>query len=182
MFGRRSILGLLAVAALAFGACTASTTGSTPQPSTQAPTAVASVEPSAPPSPTASSEETAEPSSSGSSSEDYPLKAATAAAVGPFLTGEDDKTLYTFKADTKDSGKSTCNGDCATAWPPYVLDTGEKIEAGDGVSGTITMITRDDGTTQVAYNGWPLYYFSGDSKAGDVNGQGIANKWFVAAP
>jgi predicted lipoprotein with Yx(FWY)xxD motif len=179
MFGRRSTLAFLAVTALAIGACTASTTGGTPQPSTQAPTPVATVEPS----PTASAEESAEPTSSGgSSSEDYPLKAVTGAAVGPFLTGENDLTLYTFKPDVKDSGKSTCNGDCATNWPPYVLESDEKIEAGDGVGGTTTMITRDDGTTQVAYNGMPLYYFAGDTKAGDTNGQGLADKWFVAAP
>ena len=41
---------------------------------------------------------------------------------------------------------------------------------------------RDDGTTQVTYNGWPLYYFVGDAAAGDVAGQNVNEIWFVLAP
>ena len=180
MFGRRPALALLAVSALLLGACTASQTGSSPQASAQAPTPAATPESS----PTASAEEspTAGESGSAGGGEDYPLAVATV-KDGQTLTGENGMTLYIFKADTKDSGKSTCSGDCATSWPPYTLEGSETLKPEDGASGTITMITRDDGTKQVAYNGWPLYYFAGDKAAGDDNGLGLADgKWVIANP
>jgi predicted lipoprotein with Yx(FWY)xxD motif len=104
------------------------------------------------------------------------------ADLGKYLTGEDGLTLYTFTADTKDSGKSTCNGDCAVNWPPLMADSAADVTPDDGVTGTIAVITRDDGTSQVSYNGWPLYYFKNDTAAGQTNGQGLQDKWFVAAP
>jgi predicted lipoprotein with Yx(FWY)xxD motif len=175
MVGRRSALAFLAIVAIAAVACTSGgaataspTTASVAPPPTQA------ASPSAAESPSASAAESA-------AAEDYPLAIATVAA-GKTLTGEDGKTLYIFKADTKDSGKSTCNGDCATTWPPYTLEADETLEQDASVTGKVTMITRDDGTKQVAYNGWPLYYFSGDKAAGDSNGQGLFDKWFIAAP
>jgi predicted lipoprotein with Yx(FWY)xxD motif len=177
MFGRRLALALLAVSALMLGACTASQTGGSAQPSTQAPTPAAE-------SPTATAEEspTAGESQSTEGGEDYPL-AVAAVKDGQTLTGENGMTLYIFKADTKDSGKSVCNADCATNWPPYTLESDETLKPEDGATGAITMITRDDGTKQVAYNGWPLYYFAGDKAAGDDNGQGLADgKWVIANP
>ena len=170
-----NVLSLLAIGALLAAAC--STAGATASTSTAsvAPSVAASVAPSA--------SETEEPSASSSESAEEPYKLeAASGAVGPYLTGEDGMTLYTFKPDVADSGKSTCNGDCATNWPPFVLESDDEVEAGDGVSGSISTITRDDGTRQVAYNGKPLYYFKNDTKAGDTNGQGLADKWFVAAP
>ena len=178
MFGRRSAVALLAVLALTLGACSASTTGGTAQPSTQAPT------PAASPAATPEESPTAGESEGSAASEDYPLAVATVSA-GKTLTGEDGKTLYFFKADTKGSGKSTCNADCATNWPPYTLDPDETLKPTSDASGTVTMITRDDGTKQVAYNGWPLYYFKGDKAAGDANGQNInafGGIWVIAAP
>jgi predicted lipoprotein with Yx(FWY)xxD motif len=63
-----------------------------------------------------------------------------------------------------------------------VVATGETAAAGTGVSGTIATFARDDASTQVSYNGKPLYYFAGDKVAGDAAGQGLGGKWFVAAP
>jgi hypothetical protein len=54
------------------------------------------------------------------------------------------------------------------------------VKAGSGVTGAISTITRDDGTTQVAINGMPLYYFSGDTDKGQINGEGIGNVWYAA--
>ena len=75
-------------------------------------------------------------------------------------------------------GKSVCNGDCAAAWPPLLGDAaptlGTGLEAGD-----FTTITRDDGATQIAFYGMPLYYFAADAAAGDVKGQGLNDKWYV---
>ena len=87
-----------------------------------------------------------------------------------------------FKNDTVGSGKSTCSGSCATNWPAFELDDGEKAIGGDGVTGAIATIKGVDGKDQVTYNGAPLYYFAGDSAAGDTNGQGKGGVWFVAAP
>jgi len=146
--------------------------GSTPSPaaaSQAASSAAASASPS----------EAASPSASAETSETYEVKVASA-SIGKFLTGEDGKTLYTFKSDT--AGKSTCSGDCATNWPPFTVDSKDQLKAGTGVTGALDVISRDDGSKQVTYKGAPLYYFSGDAKAGDTNGQGLFGKWFAAAP
>lgn len=100
--------------------------------------------------------------------------------VGAFLTGKDGKTLYLFTADKANT--TACTDACAAKWPPFVLDTGETVKAGDGVTGTLATFARPDGTMQVTINGLPLYYFAGDTKAGDTTGQGFGGKWFVADP
>lgn len=102
------------------------------------------------------------------------------ASLGSFLVGEDGKTLYRLTKDS--SGSSSCSGNCAKTWPPFTLDAGETAVAGTGVTGTIGTITRSDGTTQVAINGVPLYYYSGDANAGDTQGEGSNNVWFVVGP
>jgi predicted lipoprotein with Yx(FWY)xxD motif len=110
----------------------------------------------------------------------YTVAVAETSAIGKFLTGEDGKTLYTLKSDSTNS--TTCTGACATNWPPFTLDTGETTVAGAGVTGVLGTFTRPEGTTQVTYAGMPLYYFAGDTKAGDTTGQGIKGVWFVASP
>ena len=168
--------------AVLIGACSSSGGGaSSAAPSSAAPSAAAS---SAAPSSSAPS--SAAPSSeapSGSAAgEAYVIKTASG-APGTFLVGEDGKTLYMFTNDTQNSGKSTCNGQCATNWPPFTLDDGETATAGAGVTAAkISTITRDDGKKQVAYDGWPVYYYAADTAAGQTNGQGLNNKWFVVKP
>ncbi len=144
-------------------------------PPTQAPPTAAP--PSVAPSVAASA-----PSATASEAEGgvYEVKVATG-TVGKYLTGEDGKTLYIFKKDTT-PGKSVCNGDCATNWPPFLLEAGETTKADDGVTGKLATITRDDGTIQVTYNGVPVYYFAADKAAGDTTGQGVGGFWFVANP
>jgi predicted lipoprotein with Yx(FWY)xxD motif len=109
----------------------------------------------------------------------YEVKAVTDAKLGTYLVGEDGKTLYVFLKDAKDT--SNCSGTCATNWPPFTLDAGETAKAGDGVTGTLGTITRADGKTQVTYDGFPLYYFTKDTKAGDTTGQGLNSVWYVAS-
>ncbi len=84
------------------------------------------------------------------------------------------KTLYTCKNDTTD--KSNCNGFCETRWPPLRPAAGER--AGDGY----TLIKRDDGSSQWAYKGKPLYFFVGDSTTGDKKGDGVNGNWETAKP
>jgi len=97
---------------------------------------------------------------------------------GKFLVDGNGFSLYLFTKDTKDT--SNCYGKCETAWPP-LLQT-DKPTLGDGVDASlIGSSTRKDGSTQVTYNGWPLYYFAADLKAGDVNGQAVGKVWWVVS-
>jgi predicted lipoprotein with Yx(FWY)xxD motif len=168
---RLSLLAGIGVAAILAAACTSGATTAPSVPAAASPSASASA--SAAASPSASAEESA-------SGEAYEVTIATDAKLGKILTGEDGKTLYKFAADSP--GKSTCSGGCADNWPPFALEGSETVKAGDGVTGKLGTITRDDGKKQVTYNDVPLYYFAGDSKAGDTNGQGIAGKWSVVNP
>lgn len=164
------------VAVLLVAAACSSGGGASSAPTAAASTAAESTAPSAAPASEAASEA---PSAAAGGA--YTLTVVTSATVGKYLSGEDGKTLYVFSPDSTPN-KSTCTGACATNWPPFALDTGETAVAGTGVTGTIATFARDDGSTQVSYNGKPLYYFANDKAAGDTNGQGVAGKWTVAAP
>jgi len=103
-------------------------------------------------------------------------------ALGTYLTDSKGNTLYLFVADP--SGKSTCSGSCAAAWPPLTA-TGD-VKAGSGVDAAkLTTVARSDGGKQVAYDGHPLYYFVKDTSAGATTGQGVDGfgaLWWVVAP
>lgn len=106
------------------------------------------------------------------------LEAATT-DLGTFITGADGRTTYFFSVDTA-PGASNCADDCLAAWPPVTVDEGGTVAAGEGVSGVLGLITATDGSPQVTYDGRPLYYFAGDQAAGDTNGQGVSDVWWVA--
>lgn len=108
------------------------------------------------------------------------ITVATDPKLGAILVGEGGRTLYLFTKDT--GGKSVCNDDCATNWPPLLVAAGAQLAPGAGVTGTIGSVVRDDGTTQVTYRGAPLYYFAGDKGPGETSGQGLSGVWFVATP
>src|SRR6187551_2917739 len=99
--------------------------------------------------------------------------------LGPFLTDASGKTLYLFTKDTV-KGESTCYDKCETNWPIFTAT--EPLTLPDGVAGELTTITRTDGTTQVAYNGIPLYYWAHDAAAGDATGQAVGNVWWTVRP
>jgi predicted lipoprotein with Yx(FWY)xxD motif len=97
--------------------------------------------------------------------------------LGDILVDADGMTLYVFDSDS--DGASTCYDDCAANWPALTGD----VAAGEGVDdGQLGATERDDGETQVTYAGQPLYYFAGDQAAGDTNGQGVGDLWWVVAP
>ncbi len=102
-----------------------------------------------------------------------------AGSLGDIVVDADGKVLYLFERDTQGDGMSVCNDACAASWPPLLVDEGATAVAGAGVTGSLGTATRDDGTTQVTLNGWPLYYFAGDSAAGDTNGQSLNDVWWV---
>ena len=102
--------------------------------------------------------------------------------LGKILVDANGRTLYLF---AKDSGtKSTCSGECASAWPP--LRTSSKPTAGGGAKASLLGTTsRSDGQPQVTYAGHPLYGYQGDGKTGDTTGQGSTGfgaPWYVLSP
>lgn len=103
-------------------------------------------------------------------------------ALGDYLVGNNAMSLYYFTKDTRGSGKSVCNEACAKAWPPLTVAKGPMPTAGAAAIGTLGLLTRDDGSIQVTYNGWPLYYFAKDVKPGDTTGNAVGNVWFTVAP
>jgi predicted lipoprotein with Yx(FWY)xxD motif len=107
---------------------------------------------------------------------------ATNTALGKIVTDEKGRTLYLFASDT--GMKSACSGACASIWRPYTAASAPA--GGSGVSaGAITLVKRADGAKQVALDGHPLYFFSGDQSAGQVNGQGVndfGGKWWAVGP
>jgi predicted lipoprotein with Yx(FWY)xxD motif len=129
-------------------------------------------------------------SSSGSTSHSTSPPAAASSTMittktssgGSFLTNSAGRAIYLFVADS--TGKSTCDGACAAAWPP-VIATGQPTAAGGAQASDLGTITRSDGTKQVTYDGHPLYYFQGDTGPGTDKGQGIDGfgaKWWLVAP
>jgi predicted lipoprotein with Yx(FWY)xxD motif len=98
--------------------------------------------------------------------------------LGSFLVDDKGMTLYLFTKDTPNT--SNCYDKCATAWPP-LLTTGATA-AGEGVDASkLGTTNRTDGTVQVTYNGWPLYYYVKDKAAGDVVGQDVGGVWYVVS-
>ena len=95
-------------------------------------------------------------------------------SLGPTLVDAKGMTLYTWGNDTT-AGKSLCNGPCAVTWIPLAAGPS------DMASGDWSIVTRDDGTKQLAYKGKPLYTYKSDSNAGDVTGNG-KGKWSIARP
>jgi predicted lipoprotein with Yx(FWY)xxD motif len=101
---------------------------------------------------------------------------APAMASNGVLTSPNGMTLYTFDRDAAGSGKSACNGPCATNWPPLMAAAGAQS------TGDYTIVVRNDGTRQWAHKGHPLYYWIKDAKAGDRTGDGVNNVWHLARP
>ncbi len=103
------------------------------------------------------------------------------AALGKFLTSSDGRTLYAFKKDSP--GKSACSGPCTVTWEVYCYNT-DQINVGKGLnkSDFSSFYRKDNDQDHLTYKGMPLYTYSGDSKPGDTNGQGIESAWFVVRP
>jgi predicted lipoprotein with Yx(FWY)xxD motif len=104
------------------------------------------------------------------------------AQLGTILVDGKGRTLYLFEKDQ--GGKSSCSGGCAQVWPP--LTTGGNPKAGNGTTASLLGTTgRTDGTTEVTYNGHPLYYYVSDSQPGQTSGQGLNQfgaGWDVLSP
>lgn len=111
------------------------------------------------------------------------VSTADKAPYGKYLTDGNGRALYVFTADTK--GKSSaCYDQCATAWPPVKGDP-KAIDAGTLDKTKLGSIQRSDGTSQLTFNGWPLYYFQKDGSSRDVMGQDVHSfdgEWYLVSP
>lgn len=99
------------------------------------------------------------------------LAADPAMMKGGMMVDSKGMTVYTFDKDA--GGKSMCNDECAKNWPPMMAPAGAKAE------GKWSVIKRDDGTMQYAYDGKPLYTFVKDEKPGEMKGDGMKDVWHI---
>jgi predicted lipoprotein with Yx(FWY)xxD motif len=98
--------------------------------------------------------------------------------LGQVIVAADGLTLYLFDPDV--DGVPTCSGGCAGTWPPYYVDEGAALTAGDGLDAALLgTVEHPDGGTMLKYGDWPLYYFANDQAPGDTNGQGVNDVWWV---
>lgn len=123
--------------------------------------------------------------SSGGGSTSQPSTAAgtlttASTKLGTIVVDGQGRTVYVFDHDTANSGKSACAGACTGLWP--ALTTSSMHPTATGITGTLGTIAVSGGQHQVTLNGLPLYTYSGDSAAGDVNGQGVQGIWWVVSP
>jgi predicted lipoprotein with Yx(FWY)xxD motif len=113
----------------------------------------------------------------------YEVKTATIGGLGPVLVDGQGLTLYLYERDQRGL-PSRCYGICAVQWPPLTLPSGvTRPVAGPGIEpGLLATAPRTDGTTQITYNGWPLYTWPPDRAPGKATGQGLTNaggRWYV---
>jgi len=104
----------------------------------------------------------------------------THAKLGDILTDAVGKTLYIFRNDKK--GVSTCTGDCAKNWPPFLVSNYDPKTLEQGLSKNLNIIKRADGSLQYTYGPHALYYYAGDTKPGDTLGNNKNDLWSVIAP
>ena len=117
---------------------------------------------------------TAPPATTAAQQEGAITVAVASSQLGDILVDAEGRTLYAFTRDKGD--QSACSGQCAANWPAL---TGTAT-AGTGVQASLlSTALQANGDTQVTYGGRPLYYFAGDAKPGDTNGQGVGDVWFA---
>jgi predicted lipoprotein with Yx(FWY)xxD motif len=189
------VLGVAVIAACAPTASTAPTSAPPTAAATAAPPPTTAPEPTAmeattAPEPTSAPEATtaAEPTTEGGASmspgqnppaaKAITLQLAQNDELGSFLVDQDGYTLYMFTKDVK--GTSNCYDQCLTAWPA-LLTEGEPTLKEGLIADLVSTTTRKDGSVQLTYNGWPLYYYQKDMKPGDVTGQAVGNVWWVVS-
>ena len=112
------------------------------------------------------------------------LEVASSPVLGDYMSDKDKVVLYTFEKDQ--FLKSNCYTDCATAWPPLIYSGTTFPTIGKGVNKDLIFLSnRTDGTKQITYNGWPLYYYKDEKTAGTQNCQNKnmnGGYWWVISP
>ena len=110
------------------------------------------------------------------------LNATPSTQIGTYVTDGAGRTLYRFDNDSAEPPKATCNDSCAIAWPPLLIKSPGKLYP-KGINPKILgYVERADHTCQVTIDGHPVYYFAGDPRPGEINGQGVNDTWFAVSP
>ena len=170
---------VLVALTLAVSACAPAATPPPQAPATQAPAMTSAPATTAPSSGNSSSASAASTPAAMAPTGPATINVGNDSMYGSILTDDKGMALYIFLNDSPNT--SNCSGSCASLWPP-LMSLGAPV-AGSGVDASkLSTITRTDGSTQVTYNGWPLYYYSKDTQAGKTLGQGIKNVWYVVSP
>lgn len=106
------------------------------------------------------------------------VKSTKNPTLGKIVVNSHRLTLYHNTKEKK--GLIKCTASCKTVWPPLLVGKTVKVKAGAGIKASkLGKIKRPDGHFQVTYYGKPLYRYAGDSKPGNVNGEGIGGIWFA---
>jgi predicted lipoprotein with Yx(FWY)xxD motif len=116
------------------------------------------------------------------------VKLATSTTLGTYLTDKDGRSLYFFSNDA--AGYSTCLGGCEVVWPIFNVENLKAEQLASGLSITdFKNIISASGKRQIAYKGWPLYYYAPTVNGTNVPeaptqtlGEGVGGIWFVAKP
>jgi predicted lipoprotein with Yx(FWY)xxD motif len=115
------------------------------------------------------------------SHEALPTLTAASSKYGKVLFDGRGYVLYAF---TKDRRQSACSGDCARAWPPYIVRG--SLKAGANVKRSLLgTVGRANGSRQLTYAGRPLYYYVGDKQPGQIlcqNASEFGGLWLVVRP
>jgi len=111
-----------------------------------------------------------------------PTLTAKSSSYGRVLFDGRGLVLYAFTRDK--NGRSACYGACAKAWPVYYVKA--TLRAGTGIKRSLIGTTkRRDGRRQITYAGRPLYYYAGDTKAGQIRCQNVVEfcgTWLIVRP
>lgn len=101
-------------------------------------------------------------------------------SLGTIVVDGKGMTVYEFGTDVQGADSSKCTGQCASNWP--AVPGGTSAPTLKGVTGAVATIKGVDGKPQLTLNGWPLYYYVGDTAPGQTSGQGVGNIWWVMSP
>ena len=172
------LMGLLAL--LLIAACGGDDPTATAQPAaTNTPQPAATDTPQPPPTTAAAPDPTSTPVPDAPTATATMVEVSSQGALGNHLVDANGMSLYLFTNDERNA--SNCSGGCADAWPPLLSD-GDPV-AGEGLDAErLATIQREDGSSQVTYNGKPLYYFANDQTPADTLGQNRGDVWYVVSP
>ena len=178
-----AMLGVLLLAVMMlFAACAPAATPAAPPPASTNPPAPTTLPPTEVPTTAPTAAPTELPAATATAAplmgKPVTLQMASDDKLGKFLADGNGMTLYLFTKDTANT--SNCYGKCESAWPPVIPDGAPTLM--DGVDAALISTTlRTDGSMQLTYNGWPLYYYFEDTKPGDVIGQAANDVWWVVS-
>ncbi|MFJ7588574.1 SCO0930 family lipoprotein [Streptomyces sp. NPDC097617] len=128
----------------------------------------------------AAAPDAAAPAPEGAAEAEGALSVAKDPKLGDHIVDGKGMTVYRFKPDTAWPMVSKCTGECLAKWP--AVPPVDKANAKGIVEKNYTVLDRPDGKKQQSIDCWPVYTFTGDKKAGDINGQGVGGTWYAVSP